>query len=273
MLSFLNVNRNNVAQAYQELTAEGVVITVPGAGTFVSASIVLANRTELHQVIHEAVRKAYDLGFDTEDITDVFCACIGLSTDHYSGKIIVVKCNDPVIEHLCKKMTVNLHVETEGILIQDIEKDPDAFKGRFDTSRLVVCGFNHVEDLIRIFPAVETKIAAVTLQSDNRVLDFITKVPNGTTVGYVCISQRSAETYYNSALFSGHKRLNRVISGLNNTELLNKIMGECDIVFITNFAYEAIDVNPRPGQQIIKVDITIASDTIDYIKGRLMRNA
>lgn len=269
--SFLNVNRNTVAQAYQELIEEGVLITVKGTGTFVSTSLNGSNRKELYKIINNAIQKAYQLGFDADDITDVLFNCLSMPVDFSSIKILVVECNEPVIEHLCTKITKNLNIKTEGILLQEIEKNSEAYSERFEATPLVVCGFNHVEDVVRIYPWVEDRILAVLLKTDLTVLNAITQVPVGTTIGYICVNQRSAETFYNSAAFSGHKKLNRIIAGLNSTDLLKKITKECDLIFITNFAYETHAIKARPGQKIVLVDITIESATMNLIKKRVMR--
>ena len=259
-----------MAQAYQELNSEGVLKTVPGAGTFVGSRILNKSKNELHQIIHDAIRKAYALDFKTEDITDVFYDCIGLSVGYSTDIMIIVECNEPVLEYLCKEISSTLHLKTKGILIQKLEKNKDEFKEYLTNSSLIVCGFNHVEELNTIIPDLKSKIMGITMQSDTIVLDTITKVPRGTIVGYVCVNQRSAETFYNSTIFSGHKQLSRIICGLNNTQLLNNLMAECDIVFITNFAYETIDIKVRHGQHIIKLDIAISSKTMESIKQRLI---
>ena len=270
--SFLNVNRNTVAQAYQELTEEEVLYTVPGAGTFVGANEAMVDRKELYKIIDEAVKKAEELGFHADDIIDAFFNLVKPSFDFSNKTILVVECNEPTIGHICSEINAKLNIHTEGLLLQELEKNPTAYTERLTSCEMVVCGFNHAEDLIRMFPNIDDKIATVLLQTDINVLDAMMEVPDHTTVGYVCVNQYSAETFYNSTLFSGHKRLNRIISGLNNTECLNRIMAECNIVFVTNFAYELHSFKTRSGQQIIKVEISLEPNAMNSIKERMMWN-
>ena len=82
LAAFLNVNRNTVAQAYQELVAERILRTELGAGTFVHPSPSLIDKKELREIIGESVKKAIDLGFGAEDITESFFNCLALSLIH-----------------------------------------------------------------------------------------------------------------------------------------------------------------------------------------------
>lgn len=271
--AFLNVNRNTIAHAYRELIEEGVLITVRGSGTFVETQGLFNDRKELRQILEEAVSNSYKLGFNTDDITDVFFSCVSSYQDYSSGKVVVVDCNEPLIEYLRQQIAEDLKIQTEGVLIQEIENHPGTFKNLFGTSVLVVCGFNHVQELLKALPMLEEKVVAVTLQLDTVVLDAVMNLPAGTKVGYVCVNRRSAETIYNSAVFSGHKRLTRIIAGLNDLELLNKAMDECDIVYITSFANERVALQARPGQKLISVDITLSSDNMELIRKGVVQNA
>ncbi|HEY3424243.1 MAG TPA: hypothetical protein VGL27_05565, partial [Negativicutes bacterium] len=76
-----------------------------------------------------------------------------------------------------------------------------------------------------------------------------------------------------SSFFSGHRQLKRIIAGLNNTETLNSLLQDCDTVFVTNFVYEQMITRTRPGQEIIRVDISLDSGSVDLIKERIVRGA
>lgn len=274
LASFLNVNRNTVAQAYQELVGECILRTELGAGTFVHPSPSLSDKKELREIIGESVNKAFALGFGTEDIAESFFNCLATLPDGSPlGKVIVVECNEPTIEHLCRTLTDEMNVKVEGILLQDLEENPTGYKERFLNSSLIICGFNHLEELSGILPGFESKTVGVILQSDMKILNTMMQIPEGETVGYVCVSQRSADAFFNSTQFSGHRKLKRIIAGLNNIVLLNQMLADCNLIFATNFALDQLAIKARPGQEILRVNITIDPSSINYIKERLMRNA
>lgn len=271
LASFLNVNRNTIALAYQELITEGVLKAEPGAGTFVHSKPALVDKRNLRKIIVESLNKAQELGFGLDEITESFYNCIAsLSTNSCPGSILVVECNEPLLEHLRQTLTEEMQVRTEGILLGDLENAPDNFRQCFHDCTLVVCGFNHLEELSSLLPGFETKIVGIMLRTDQKILNAIRKIPDGASVGYVCVSQRSADTFYNSALFSGHKRLKRVITGVGNGEVLNQVLADCNTVFVTNFALSKLNINARPGQRLIQVEIDVDRNSLKLIKERFL---
>lgn len=274
LAALLNVNRNTVASAYKELTEEGILETIIGAGTFVRAMPSQDCKQALYQVIAESVKKAFTLGYGVQDITDCFFNCLASLPVSYSDfTVMVVECNEPLLDYFCDEIARQCNVKTKGILIDELEKDPLSFAALLADIDLIVCGFNHVEELVATIPTLAEKLVGCILQTDLEILNKITQLPDGVSVGYVCVNQRSAETFYNSSFFSGHKQLKRIIAGLNSTETLHALLQECNTVFVTNFAYEQVIDQIRPDQELIRVDITLDVGSINLIKERIMRIA
>ena len=272
LASFLNVNRNTIALAYKELIAEGILRSETGSGTYACANSALEDKSELRKVIGESLNKAQELGFSLDEITESFFACLAsLATTPSTGRIVVVECNEPLLEHLCQTLTKEMQLKVDGILLGDLERSPAGFRQQIHDCALVVCGFNHLAELSCLLPDFETKLAGIMLRTDLKILNAIRKIPDGEAVGYICVSQRSADTFYNSALFSGHKRLKRIIAGASDAGLLNQVLADCNTVFVTNFALARLNIETRPGQQIIPVDIDVDRSSMKLIKERLVQ--
>jgi len=100
-------------------------------------------------------------------------------------------------------------------------------------------------------------------------INALTQLPEGTRVGYVCANQRSTETLYNSTYFSGGKELRRILAGYDNTTKLQRLVRECDVIFVTNFVYDRMEKLAKPHQKLINVNITVDSSSMDLIRERL----
>lgn len=273
LAAILNVNRNTVANAYKELTAEGVLEAVVGAGTFVRAMQPQSSKQALYLVMDEALQKAYLRGYSAQDITECFFNCLASLPANYDVTVMVVECNEPLLAHFCNEISRQCKVKTQGVLIDELEKAPAAFAALLADSALVICGFNHVAELTECLPGLENKIMGCMLQTDMQILSKIAQLPAGASVGYVCVNQRSAETFYNSSIFSGHKQLKRIIAGLNNQASLQSLLQDCTTVFVTNFAYEQVIGQIRPGQEIIRVDIALDAGSVALIRERLAQQS
>lgn len=274
LAAILNVNRNTVASAYKELTSEGILETVVGTGTFVRIKQPSGSKQSLYQIMEKAVKEAFSLGYDPQDITECFYNCISsLPASYRDVTVMVVECNQPLLDYFCDELAAQCQVRIKGVLIDELEENPLAFTAQLADIDLVVCGFNHVEELITAIPALEKKLLGCILQTDLQILNKITQLPVGAAVGYVCVNQRSAKTFFNSSYFSGHKELKRIVAGINNTENLHSLLQDCTTIFVTNFAYEQVAAQIRPGQELVRVDITLDPGSVNLIKERIGRIA
>jgi DNA-binding transcriptional regulator YhcF (GntR family) len=272
LASLIKVNRNTITQAYKELAVGGVLDVIVGSGTFVKEGLIPKPKKALNRIFDKAVHDAGRIGFSLDEVTEYFLNRLSALSDGNTKKhVLVVDCNDEVINYLCQRLTDQLGVITEGARIQMLEERGDAAVEYLDGKDLVVCGFNHLEELKRVFPESAVEVVGVLLQVDARVINILTQLPAGTRVGYVCANQRSTETLYNSSYFSGGKELRRILAGYNNPAQLQKVIEACDIVFATHFIHEQVSERIRPHQKLIKVNIAIDASSLDFIKERLFQ--
>jgi DNA-binding transcriptional regulator YhcF (GntR family) len=270
--AILNVNRNTITHAYKELSSEGILKIVIGSGTFVKEGLALKPKKELDQVFEEAILNAKRFGFRTDEITEHFLNRLSALTADYSKKrILVVDCNDEVVSYLCDKLSEEFGVQAEGVLIQELEMDRKAALAFFKDKDLVVCGFNHLEELKSAVPHSNVEVVAVLFHVDAKVINALIQLPEGTRVGCVCANQRSTETFYNSAYFSGGKELKRILAGYDNSKKLEKVVRECDVIFATYVVYDRMKELVRPHQKLINVNITVDSSNMDLIRERVFK--
>ena len=268
----LGVNRNTVSMAYKELAADGFLSVSVGSGTFVKKDLSLKSRSVLDQLFDRTVLEAGQLGFKKNEIVEHFMNRLySLSDDCTEKRVLVVECNQEVIMYLCGKLKSILGVIAEGALIQDLESGLAEPVKRMNNADMIVCGFNHMEELRRIFPLRDKDIAAVLLHMDARIINMISQLPEGTQVGYVCTNQRSADTFYNSAYFSGGRVLKRIIAGYDNKEKLKLVTEDCDIVFATSFVYDRMKILMKPDRKLVNIQISLEPSSIDMIRERLSR--
>jgi DNA-binding transcriptional regulator YhcF (GntR family) len=268
----LKVNRNTVTQAYKELSTEGLLKIVVGSGTFVKDDLALKPIKAMDRVFDKAIQNARRIGFNTEEIAEHFMDRLSaLTADVSKKRVVVVDCNDEVVHYLCDRLSKTFGVHAQGMLIQEIEADRKSAMGLLNGKDLIVCGFNHLEELKRAVPRLKAEVVAILLQVDVRVINTLAQLPKGTKVGFVCANQRSTETLYNSAYFSGAKELRRILAGYDNSKKLQKVIRGCDVIFATHFVYDRIAELTAPDQQLVNVRITVDSSSMDLVKEKLHR--
>ena len=272
--SLLQINRNTVTHAYKELAVEGLLDIVVGSGTFVKNNLVIKPKAPLDRFFSDAMAHARAAGFRTDEIIEHFLnRLLSLTAENGQKRVLVVDCNDEVIRYIGDELERAFGVKTTGLLIQEIEGDPEAMRTLFDGQDLVVCGFNHLEELRRVLPDVFANIAvvAVLLQVDARVINDLAGLAQGTQVGFVCSNQRSTETLYNSAYFSGGRKLRRILAGLDNSKKLRQLIADCDVIFATHLVVDRVRPLITSRQRLIPVTISLDQSSMVLVGEALGR--
>ena len=270
MAALINVNRNTVTQAYKELSSEGILEIVPGSGTFIKKGISCKPKAVLNEIFDDAIQKALATGFNPEDISEHFLSrLLTMVPDNSEKRVAVVDCNDEVINHLCSLISQKTGVRTTGVLIQELEQGNPQGLSILDDVDLVVCGFNHLEELENAVPELKTEVVAVLLQVDAKVVNAFLSLKKGTKTGLICANQRSTHTLYNSSYFTGNRGLHRILAGYDDSEKLKALIRTCDVIFATQFIFDRVAEMARPGQEILQVGFTIDQAVMDLIREKL----
>lgn len=270
MAALINVNRNTVTHAYKELSTEGLLEIVSGSGTFVAEGLSFKPKSALNEIFDEALQKALATGFKREEISEHFLnRLLSAVPDAGDKRVGVVDCNDEVVSHLCGLISQRVGVRTTGVLIQELEQGDGQALSVLERCDLVVCGFNHLEELQTAVPDLPVEIVAVLLQVETKVINAFLGLPKRARAGFVCANQRSTHTLYNSAYFSGNKGLHRILAGYDDSEQLKALIRECDVVFVTEFIFDRVKKMARPDQELVRVSFSVDPGIMDLIREKL----
>ncbi|HCY87646.1 MAG TPA: hypothetical protein DHV36_21105 [Desulfobacteraceae bacterium] len=270
MAALININRNTVTHAYKELSSEGILEIIPGSGTFIRKDIDHKPKAALNKIFDDALQKALATGFNPDEISEHFLNRLLTMAPDYSGKqVAVVDCNDEVVSHLCGLISERTGVRATGVLIQELEQVNDQALAILEDADLVVCGFNHLEELDAAVPELGTEVVAVLLQVDAKVINSFLSLKKNTKTGFVCANQRSTHTLYNSTYFTGNKGLQRILAGYDDSEQLKTLIRECDVIFVTEFIFHRVAKMARPDQKFLRVSFTVDQGIMDLIREKL----
>jgi DNA-binding transcriptional regulator YhcF (GntR family) len=271
MAGLLSVNRNTLAGAYRELTAEGILRTVVGSGTFVREDIVTTSTDALQEIFNEAFDKAITAGFGPDKITDFLLGKIATDFKGTAGaRVLVVECNQPSLETISRALMSEFPVQTSEVLIQHLEKEPNRFKELLSDVDLVVCGLNHLEELKTIAPDMDVEVVGVLFQPHIQVMNELMSLPKGTKVGLTCVNQRSTESFFKKIIFDGGSSLTKMWAGQDNIDGLRKLVDHCQVIFATNFVYDTIVSMAGSGTRVVKVNLSVDKANLELVRERLI---
>ncbi len=270
MANTLNINRNTVLAAYRELVTEGILETVVGSGTFIKERKVQHETDTLKKIVDEAFQKALHAGFSPDQITDFLVHRVTTCFPGTEGaRVLVVECNHEALDDISATLRRDLSVQTINVLIQELESDPRLAEELLSDIDLIVCGLNHVEELRKVVPSPPVEVVAVLLKPEIRIVNELTRLPPGTSVGFTCATQRSTETFYRDAILSGGSSLIKIWAGLDQGPELQRLLEKCSVIFASHYVYDRIIRMTDADKRIIKVELTIDRSNIELIRERL----
>jgi DNA-binding GntR family transcriptional regulator len=130
----LRVHRNTVAAAYAALQEEGYLVSRRGAGTFVADSETTraaVHRAALRDVVDQALARAVEMGFTPAEFAEAAAARARMhEAQQGQRRLLFVECNVPEIEQHSRTLTRELGVAVEGVHLDDVRRDPAAFRRR-----------------------------------------------------------------------------------------------------------------------------------------------
>ncbi len=196
----LNISRNTVSTAYEELKRERIIDSSPGRGTFVATSDKTLNikipkdkvkkyGAIFEKIIDEALQE--DLSFD--DLSGIFKEKIKEKKKLLKKtRLAFVECNYEQLSYFSHRLELGVGVNIHSFLLDDIYKDIPGFLRQIRDMDLIVTTFFHLPEVEKIVSG-KKPVMAISLDPQIETMVRIARLPEGAKVSLVCISDRFAE--------------------------------------------------------------------------------
>lgn len=125
LASYLEINRNTVAQAYRELEREGYVLTRSGGGTSVTASPATDSPmrgSQLRQLVRDALLQAEAAGFGVQAFVQAAYYEAASWQPSTAVRILVVDEYPGELDFLCREIARAVPASSEGLVLRELEQ-------------------------------------------------------------------------------------------------------------------------------------------------------
>lgn len=253
----LGVSRNTVSLAYRQLEAEGLITSRQGRGTFVAeadAMLRLENRRErLMRIIDVALEDALALGISLDEFQTAANRRIEERRRMLAEvKIVFIECNREQLDYFSKELELGTGVKVISILIDDLKAgDPAAWQAAREGD-LIVTTFFHLDEVRNMFPQRSGDILGIALDPVIESIVRIARLPAGSKVLLVCMSERFAERIQKSMENAGITELEvEVTTDRDPSVLASKLQGKKAVIVSPGRLKEVSQLVKR-GTQIIE---------------------
>ncbi len=276
LAELLGVNRNTVTAAYNELTRDAVLVSKVGKGTYVAEGAVMSEHEQLRSIFDHAFDQARSKGFTPQIVANYLLDRIaGFHCGFEEKLVLVVECNKEAAEDIAASLYREFGVRTRELLMDDIE---NAVASGIKTQSkllhgadLVVCGFNHLQELLELIPSFPGRVVGVMLKPEAQILNDLMHQPKGSRIGFTCVTTRSTEAFFTSLQFAAGQERQTIRAGLDDKAAVRGMLDSCDIVYATHYAYEQLTAMAPDVSFIVKVDLGVEHAGLEVVRRALLQ--
>lgn len=253
----LGVSRNTVSLAYRQLEAEGLITSRQGRGTFVAEAddfVRLENKRErLLRIIDGALEGASLLGVGLDEFMPVFEKRVEERRKILKDiKVAFIECNKEQLDYFAKKLELGTGVKIVPVMIDDLWAKDRTARKTVDEADLIVTTFFHQDELRDLFPERAANIIGIALDPEIESIVKIARIPPGTDVLLVCLSERFAERVLKSMEIAGVTEIKVETTIERDREILREKLKDKKVVVVSPGRAKEVSELSKRGAQIIE---------------------
>ncbi|MBP8613293.1 MAG: GntR family transcriptional regulator [Firmicutes bacterium] len=251
----LGVSRNTVSLAYRQLETEGLITSRQGRGTFVSdADYVLSiedRNDRLSRVVDASIDDALLLGFTLDEFVSVVEQEVEKRRQLFKEvEIAFIECNREQLDYFAREIEIGTGVRVMPIMVDALDFEEEYRKVL--EADLIVTTFFHLDEVRRKLPERQDDVLGIALDPVIESMVKIARLPQGTKVLLVCISQAFAERVLKSIELAGIRELDIQIYTQKDTTTLKESLEGKGAVIVSPGRLKEVMPLVETGTQIIE---------------------
>ncbi len=236
----LRINRNTVAQVYAELGQEGYLTARPRQGTFVAESPTVREAVQsaaLGRLVDGALRDAMKLGYTPGQFADAAAARAQIQAAlAHRRSALFVECNQVEVDAHSQTIRDETGITITGVHLDDVRRDPEAFRRQAESVDLVITTLFHLEELQNVL-GPDADVIGLGAGPQMQFLRSLAQLPRGTTVAICCLDRDKATSVRSVVAQAGVQHLEMQAIGLDEKAKWDRALAETDYIYVSALAY------------------------------------
>lgn len=273
----LGVSRNTVSLAYRQLEAEGLITSRQGRGTFVAEAddiLRMENKRErLARIIDLAVEDALSLGVNLDEFLSVTQKRVEERRRMLSEvRIAFIECNREQLDYFSKELELGTGVRVDPVLIDDLHAGDENAKTMVNQSDMVVTTFFHLDEVKTLFPRRGEDILGIALDPGIESIVKIARLPRGSRVLLVCISQRFAERIQKSMELAGITEIDVETTTERDSAVISELLKGKRAAIVSPGRMREVSAMAKRGLQVIEFIYTPDAGSVNLLGASVLEH-
>ncbi|ATY84207.1 GntR family transcriptional regulator [Kyrpidia spormannii] len=252
----LQVSRNTVSQAYQELEAEGVLTSIQGRGTFVcdrDDAVRIENRKDLlMKIIDVAMEEGLQLGFSIEEFAELTAVRARQKRELLNLiQVTFIECNREQVDYFARRIQFRSGVSITPVVLDELRQNVEVHLPKVTSADLVITTFFHYDEVKELL-GPKRNVLAISLEPQMDTIVRIARIPVGRRIGLVCRSENFAGKVQLALKNAGLDGLDLSVTTTSDPEELEWFVGEMDSVIVSPGRRREVERLCRRRQEVIE---------------------
>lgn len=265
----LGANRNTVNKAYRALAVAGLLQASAGRQGFIVShtSPLPGIGKEFRQQMYAMIWRGMASGLPREQVlNDAMEAILDVyGTVQHDVRLAFVECNLTDAEGLSAKLSALLGLSFDPLLIDSVRPRVDAIVESYD---ILVTTFQHLAELMRIFPDAHHKIVGIETRLSQDTLLGIARL-HAPRIGLVCAVEPTT-CMVGNLIATYHPNAVLTTSLDDDIEALVQLAAHVDHLVVTHNCVERV-VATIHRQPDVVVNFQVDEQSISFLRDRIHR--
>lgn len=270
----LKVSRNTVSQAYQELEAEGVLMSVQGRGTFVcdrDDAVRIENRKELlMKIIDVGMEEGLQLGFSIEEFVELTNLRARQKMELLNQvQVCFIECNREQVEYFAKRLQFSSGISITPIVLDEWRTNMDHFLPIVTSADLIITTFFHYDEVKELL-GKRKNVLAIALDPQMETIVRIARIPEGKRIGLICRSENFASKVLLALKMASLDNMDIQVSHASHREQLQEFVANLDVIIVSPGRRREVETVAARRQEIIEFVYTPDVASINLLRAALI---
>ncbi|CAM2762324.1 GntR family transcriptional regulator [Hathewaya histolytica] len=275
LAQLLGVSRNTISSAYNELEKDGIIKSYQGKGTFVIEEVSSWKdknlKDKIVKVLDLALEEALENGMKTEEFLEVVNERVNEKKEIMKKIVSVyVECNIEQAKMFSEQLTKTSNMNVIPLTISDLQKMDNKTSDILKKCQVIITTFNHVNEITELTKDNKKHVLGVAINPDLGTIVKIARYPEGTKLGFICISDQFMFKIRRALENSGLGNVNMEFTNTYDNKELSKFIDDMDVVIVSPGRYKDVKDLNKSNKEIIEFIYTLDDGSVKVIKSKLI---
>ncbi|WP_406541900.1 GntR family transcriptional regulator [Clostridium ljungdahlii] len=271
----LNVSRNTISTAYNELEQDGVLKSYQGRGTFVAEEAnpwkVQNTKEKITKFIDIAFEEAIELGIDPDVFLEIVTQRIREKKELISKiSAVYVECNIEQSRMFSKQLMESTDMNIVPFTLDDIRNISSETREIIEKSQVIIATFNHVNEVIKLTEGLHKEVIGVAINVDLATIVKIARYPSNTKFAFVCISKEFMFKARGALERAGLGDIDIQFTNTFNDQELERVINNVDILIVSPGRYKDVESHNVDKKHIMRFLYNLDDNSIKDLKSKIV---